>query len=125
MEQLKSTCLVSATGTGAPHETVVAQLPANIAINTRYVLPNPFGNNTPVECWAEVFANNKWARTGWAFANSRGYGTDASYVQGEGIVVQTGSVNVTASSVNGGGGHGVTSGIETAPCRVFVRKLEA
>ena len=59
LEQRKSTCLVNATGTGAPHETVTAQLPVNIAINSRYVLPNPFGVNTPVECWAEVFANNK------------------------------------------------------------------
>lgn len=124
LEQRKSTCLVNAVGTGAPHETVVAQLPAIIVKNTRYVLPNPYGINTPVECWAEVFVNNKWARTGFIFFNTSS-GTMASYVQGEGIVVQTGSNNVTASSVNGGGGHGVTSDAATAPCRVFVRKLES
>lgn len=124
LEQRKSTCLVNATGTGAPHETVVAQLPANIVKNTRYVLPNPFGINTPVECWAEVFVNNKWASAGFIFYTTSS-GTSASYVQGEGVVVQTGSANVTTSSVNGGGGHGVTSEVATAPCRVFVRKLEA
>lgn len=124
LEQRKSTCLVNATGTGAPHETVVAQLPANILKNTRYVLPNPFGINTPVECWAEVFVNNKWASAGFIFYTTSS-GTSASYVQGEGIVVQTGSAKIAASSVNGGGGHGVASDIVTAPCRVFVRKLEA
>lgn len=126
LEQRKSTCLVNATGTGAPHETVVAQLPVNIAVNTRYVLPNPFGINTPVECWAEVFANGKWARTGFVVVpNSGGFGTEASYVQGEGIIVQTGGVGIAASSPSAGGGHGLSSVMTTAPCRVFVRKLEA
>lgn len=125
LEQRKSTCLVNATGTGAPHETVVAQLPANIAINSRHVLPNPFGNNTPVICWAEVFANGKWSRTGFVFATTGGYGTDASYVQGEGVVVQTGGVALLSRSIDTGSGHGIDASATSAPCRVFVRKLEA
>ena len=126
LEQRKSTCLVNATGTGAPHETVVAQLPANVAINSRYVLPNPFGSNTPVECWAEVFANNKWSRTGFIYSlNIGGYGTDASYVQGDGIVVQTGGIAVLTVSHASGSGHGISAAVTSAPCRVFVRKLEA
>lgn len=126
LEQRKSTCLVNATGTGAPHETVVAQLPVKIAVNTRYVLPNPFGINTPVVCWAEVFANGKWALPGFVFApNFGGYGTTASYVQGEGIVVQTGVNAVVTTSSNSGAGHGISDGATSAPCRVFVRKLEA
>ncbi|MGL4614696.1 MAG: phage tail protein [Shewanella sp.] len=125
LEQRKSTCLVNATGTGAPHETVVTQLPANITINSRYVLPNPFGNNTPVTCWAEVFANGKWSRTGFAFTNGGGYGTDASYVQGEGVVVQTGSNAVLGRSNDTGSGHDIATSVASAPCRVFVRKLEA
>ena len=127
LEQRKSTCLVNAIGTGAPHETVVAQLPANILKDTRYVLPNPFGINTPVECWAEVFANGKWSRTGFVFGDPSGYGADASYVQGEGIVVQTGGVALLADSAMTGGGHGVAGAVsvQSAPCRVFVRKLEA
>lgn len=128
LEQRKSTCLVNATGTGAPHETVVAQLPANITVNTRYVLPNPFRNNTPVICWAEVFANGKWSRTGFVYANSSGYGADASYVQGEGIVVQTGGAGLLASAKDIGSGHGIPPSTvigTSAPCRVFVRKLEA
>ena len=129
LEQRKSTCLVNAVGTGAPHETVVAQLPANVAINSRYVLTNPFGINVPVECWAEIFANNRWARTGFMYgsngSSSGGYGTTASYVQGEGIVVQTGGNAVLTTSSTSGSGHNIAAVITSAPCRVFVRKLEA
>lgn len=124
LEQRKSTCLVNATGTGAPHETVVTQLPGNIQVSSRYVLPNPFGVNTPVECWAEVFANNRWSRTGFVLSES-GYGASASYVQGEGIVVQTGGNSLVATSALSGSGHGISGGVASAPCRVFVRKLEA
>lgn len=127
LEQRKSTCLVNATGTGAPHETVVTQLPANITVNTRYVLPNPFGNNTPVICWAEVFAGGVWAQTGFIYTSgsSGGFGAKASYVQGTGIVVQTGANRLITTSANQGGGHGGSLDVATAPCRVFVRKLEA
>ena len=129
LEQRKSTCLVNAVGTGAPHETVVAQLPANVAINSRYVLQNPFGINVPVECWAEIFANNRWARTGFMYGSngtsSGGYGTTASYVQGEGVVVQTGGNAVLTTSSTSGSGHNIAAVITSAPCRVFVRKLEA
>lgn len=126
LEVRKSTCLVHARGTGAPHETVVSQLPSAVVANSRYVLPNPFGNDTPVIVWAEIFYTNKWANSGFVFAQG-GYGTVASYVQGEGIVVQTGSSDVASTSANIGGGHGtpvLPNLIGSAPCRVFVRKLE-
>lgn len=129
LEQRKSTCLVNAVGTGAHHETVVAQLPTNVAVNSRYVLPNPFGINVPVECWAEIFANNRWARAGFMFGvngtSSGGYGTAASYVQGEGVVVQTGTHAVLITSSASGSGHNIAAVITSAPCRVFVCKLEA
>lgn len=128
LETLKSTCLVNATGTGAPHETVSATLPANIAINTRYVLLNPFGVNVPVECWAEIYWNGRWASTGWVYAtttSSGGYGVNASYVQGEGIIVQTGNIALVATrAYEGGGGHGNTTLTVSAPCRVFVRRID-
>ena len=129
LEQRKSTCLVNAVGTGAPHETVVAQLPANVAVNSRYVLPNPFGINVPVVCWAEIFTNNRWARTGFMYGSngtsSGGYGTTVSYVQGEGVVVQTGGNAVLTTSSISGSGHNIATVITSAPCRVFVRRLEA
>lgn len=127
LEQRKSTCLVNAVGTGAPHETVVTQLPVNITINGRYVLPNPFGNNTPVSCWAEVFINNKWADPGFVYdtTGGSGCGTKATYVQGEGVVVQAGNTRVSIASIYSGGGHASAATFNSAPCRVFVRKLEA
>lgn len=126
LEARKSTCLVNAVGTGAPHETVEAQLPANVTKNSRYVLPNPFGNNTPVDCWAELFINGNWAKVGYAYEpSSGGYVTAASYVQGKGIVVQTGGSAVASTSANTGGGHGTATTTASAPCRVFVSKLEA
>lgn len=122
-----STCLVNAAGTGAPHETVVTQLPASIVKNSRYVLPNPFGASTPVECWAEVFFNGVWSRAGFIYSSGSdaGAGTEASYVQGVGIVIQTGSATVITQSWRAGGGHGATTDAVSAPCRVFVCKLEA
>lgn len=128
LEQRKSTCLVNVTGTGAPHETVVTQLPANIAVNSRYVLLNPFGINTPVECLVEILLNGIWADPkfgGNAGTGSSSYGVAATYAQGVGIVVQTGRTGVCVDSAMAGGGHGVTGITASAPCRVFVRKLEA
>ena len=127
LEQRKSTCLVNAAGTGAPHETVVTQLPASIVKNSRYVLPNPFGASTPVECWVEVFFNGVWSRAGFVYSSGSdaGLGTEASYVQGVGIVIQTGSATVITQSWRAGGGHGTNTDAVSAPCRVFVRKLEA
>lgn len=129
LEQRKSTCLVNAIGTGAPHETVVPQLPVNIAVNSRYVIPNPFGNTTPVVCWVEVFVNNKWSDPGFIYADGTGaytysHGVTGNYVQGEGIVVQTGLTGVCMRSNLAGGGHGATADIAAAPCRVFVHKLD-
>lgn len=117
-----STCLVNAVGTGAPHETVASQLPANVVPNSRYVLPNPFGNNTPVIVCAELLLPDGWAASGYIYVNG-GYGTTAHYVQGVGIVVKTGGIKVFYAE--GGGWH--TSNVidaTKAPCRVFVRKLE-
>ena len=125
LEQRKSTCLVNATGTGAPHETVVSQLPANISINTRYVIPNPFGNNTPVQCIAEVNQGGKWFATGWIFTGSGVvYGVSAGYVQGEGVIVQTAKNYLSGYGNDSGGVGGQPEAATSLPCRVFVRKLE-
>ena len=131
LEARKSTCLVNATGTGAPHETVSAALPANVTINTRYVLANPFGANVPVLGWVEIYYNNKWSKPGFVFDSNGGYGTAVNFVHGEGIVIQTGTFALlsTVSSYDGGG-HGntatmnIASNITSAPCRVFIRRID-
>lgn len=124
LETRKSTCLVNTVGTGAPHETVVSQLPAAVTKGSRYVLPNPFGNNVPVDCKAEIFANGRWGETGWIYTQS-GYGTKALYSQGEGIVIVTGSGYVCGGGNDAGNNLNVQSAMTSAPCRVFVRKLES
>ena len=125
----KSYCLVNALGTGAPNELVSAALPANITINTRYVLTNPFGANVPVICWVEIFANGVWSDPGYIYdtGSSKGTGVAANYVQGSGIVIQTGGMALmTTSSALSGGGHGATGlTVTSAPCRVFIQKLGA
>ncbi|WP_052181487.1 hypothetical protein [Plesiomonas sp. ZOR0011] len=122
----KSTCLVNAVGTGAPHETVVSQIPSTISNNTRYVIPNPFGNNTPVMCTVELLFNGKWIDPGWAYVSSSAvYGVRAGYVQGEGIVIQSGKNYLIGAAADLGGLGGGTNPATSAPCRVFIRKLEA
>lgn len=133
LETRKYTTLIPATlPAGAPHdthETVETQLPTTISNDTRYVLPNPFGANARVQAIAELYVNGKWAEPGWDGNTGTGalaYGVRATYVQGEGIVVQTGATTVIVASKLGGGGHGYSgASLTSAPCRVFVRKLEA
>lgn len=124
-DNIKGACLVNAIGTGAPNEVVSSALPANIAVNSRYVLTNPFGQNVPVECFAEVFFNGVWSDPGWLFGTTVASGTKATYVQGVGIVVQTGPYAVCDKSNLAGGGHGQNSSYTTAaPCRVFIRRID-
>lgn len=133
LEQRKHTTLIPVTfPSGAPHdkhETIVSQLPANVEANRRYVLPNPFGVNTRVSAVLELYVNGRWAEPkmdGLSGSGIAAYGAYATYVQGEGIVIQTGSTAVLVVSNQTGGGHGYTgASLTSAPCRVFVCKLEA
>ncbi|MBP7547013.1 MAG: hypothetical protein KA754_03580 [Corallincola sp.] len=131
LEARKFTTLIPATyPSGAPHdthETVDAALPASLAPNNSYILTNPFGINTRVDVVAEIWWNNRWAECGSASSTTGGLGTKATYVQGVGIVVQTGRVMVATNSPDGLGGHGVSSpnaALSSAPCRVAIRKWE-
>lgn len=121
---IKTTCLVNALGTGAPNEAISSSIPANIAVNTRYVLPNPFGINTPVTCVVEVLSNGKWANPGWAFTGVGAvHGVCAGYVQGEGVIVQTAKNYLLGSAADIGGLGGGMSAATSLPCRVFVSKM--
>lgn len=126
LEQRKSTCLVNATGTGAPHETVAAQLPATVGPNTRVVLPNPFGNNTPVKVEVQAFLAGKWGKTGFIFYGGAGLGIYGGWVQGEGIIVQSGAYTASNSATTGGL-HNHTGGNITTPLpvRVFVTREDS
>lgn len=105
-----------------------------MAKNERKVIANPFGDNTPVEVVAEVQLTTtvgtgglKWANSGWIYTTSGGYGVLASYVEGEGIVVQVGSFSMTNIPANTGSALQVTATTATTglPVRVHVRKITA
>lgn len=98
--------------------------PATVAINSRYVMPNPFPG-FQVVCVAELFIDGTWGDTGWAYSSGvgGGYGTKASQSSSDGIVVQTGA---SAVSAKGGNTGGIFPSHVTTPtqCRVKVWKLK-
>ncbi len=109
---LDHVCIIKGTSTGAPNEIQDVNLggvEGTPAVNTRYVLTNPFGINTPVIAMVETLMEGVWAEMGW-FYSGGGYGVKASYVQGSGIIVQTGSIHTGYTSSGIGGGHGATGG---------------
>lgn len=62
----------------------------SLAKNTRALYDNPFGNDTPVLCWAEFYHPTllQWVSASpvWTASNS-GYGLQAAYVAGSGIAI--------------------------------------
>lgn len=102
-----------------------AAAPANVAVNSRYVMPNPFPGHH-VFCIAEVQVGGVWGESGWVYSSSSsgGYGVKASQSSTEGIVVRTGSIAVASTGADSGGSF-TTVAIQTpVPCRVKVWKLK-
>lgn len=102
-----------------------------MSLSQRKVMPNPFGVNQPVEVVAETRRTDlstlpqpRWAEPGWIYA-SGGYGVKASYVEGEGIVVQCGSFSLGNTSAQTGSAHQITdvAVANNLPVRVHVRKI--
>ncbi|MGL4868780.1 MAG: pyocin knob domain-containing protein [Aeromonas veronii] len=122
LNSVKAICIVNAVGTGANNEIIDSNLPVKLSSNSRYVLTNPFGINIPVVCIAEVKADNgKWASAGWIYDANGSTGVSVSYVQGEGIVIQTGTYGVHNNSNVMGTAHNNNDGRYTnMPCRIFV-----
>ncbi len=122
-------CLIRGDSTGARKEiqtsTIGNDQQGTISTGRRYIIPNPFGINTPVIVQVEIFANNRWAKTGHQtnVNTGAGIGVDSSYVQGEGIIIQTGSGGLILNSLNMGGGHGTNIAVNSARCRVHVWKV--
>lgn len=104
-----------------------AAAPGNVAVNSRYVMANPFPGSH-VLCIAEVQVAGVWGESGWAYSSSStgGYGVKASQSSAEGIVVQTGVIATVATGRDSGGSFSFTTGaIQTSvPCRVKVWKLK-
>lgn len=105
-----------------------------MALSERKVMDNPFGINQPVEVVAEIQRTDlsslpqpRWGETGWIYANGGGYGVKASYMEGEGIVVQCGNLSMGNNSTQTGSPHQITStaNVNNLPVRVHVRKITA
>lgn len=124
-----ATCIVNASGQAAAagfvRETVSATMPANIAINTRYVFANPIGTNKPVRCTAYLYVNGKWSTLDSSMAAiSTGYGVGAFYVYGEGIILQTGRTALMSVSTDTISGHANTAAsVTSAPCFIHVEAI--
>jgi hypothetical protein len=125
----QATTLVNAAGQAAAlgfvRETVSATLPANLAINTRYSITNPFGATVPVKCTLYLYVNSKWSEVdGSMAALSTGYGAKAFYVPGEGVVIQTGRTGLMSVSTDTLSGHAnTTATITSAPAVVHLERM--
>lgn len=105
----------------------------NIALGQRIIYENPFGNNTPVICLAEVQAStisNKWINTGQTYASGTSiWGLRAGYKEGEGITLVTGSTGWIIGSGNGTGNSATEAAspnyVAPSPVRIHVWKITA
>lgn len=97
------------------------------ALNSRTVLPNPFGNNVPVWCMCEIFhaTLNKWVSTPWTYVTTS-LGTLATYSEGEGIVIRTAQSAYVQGSSNSGSNQEFANDYKTpSPMRIHVWKVTA
>lgn len=105
----------------------------NVALGQRIIYENPFGNNTPVICLAEVQAStisNKWINTGQTYASGTSiWGLRAGYKEGEGITLVTGSTGWIIGSGNGTGNSATEAAspnyVAPSPVRIHVWKITA
>lgn len=100
--------------------------PANVAVNSRYVMPNPFPGYH-VLCVVEIKpAGFEWGEPKFVTGTTgAGFGVRAS-VYSDSMVIQTGGGGLYAYSNVDGNPWGISSGTlnSVAPCRVKVYKLK-
>lgn len=93
------------------------------ALNSRTVFPNPFGNNEPVWCMAEIFhaTLQKWVNTHWIWTNGGMFGSLAAYAEGDGIVLRIGNLGFVAGSGSSGATQEFSANYSTpSPMRIHV-----
>lgn len=82
-----------------------AVAPANISINSRYVMANPFPGKHVV-CIAEVLYDGNWGDAGWMYSNGEGgRGVRANMLGLSNIVVQTGRTHLLTGAMDSGSPH--------------------
>ncbi|WP_313135529.1 hypothetical protein [Stutzerimonas nitrititolerans] len=102
--------------------------PANAAVNSRYVTPNPFPGHCVI-CVPELLVDGKWGDPKWVYmGNGVSTGVRVSQLDDDSIVTQTAiTVLMPTLSREGGDPFGRTAGagnITTAPLRVKVWKVK-
>lgn len=102
----------------------------NLALGARTVLANPFGNNTPVNAWCEIFhaTLQKWVTTPWISSGSSAatYGTLAAYVEGEGISLRAAPQAFVAGGVVGGSSVDFAANYATpSQIRIHLQKVQS
>lgn len=114
-EQVSATIIYPNGGTAAA--------PANVAINTNYVLANPFPGFSVI-AEAQLRVGGVWASTGFVYVSSGGLGVGAGQISDTQIGVQTGSYGLCGAARAAGSPNGaITQDIITpTPCRVKVWK---
>lgn len=103
-----------------------AAAPANVSINTRYVMTNPFpGSNVIVS--AEILTGGAWGPAGFIYA-AGGIGVAAhhyGYPSTDSIVITTGGIGLLSTGFNSGSPHTTAVNVTTPlPCRVKVWKVK-
>lgn len=97
------------------------------ALNSRTVIGNPFGNETPVICIPEIFhaTLQKWVAISWIYSgSSESTGLVAWYSEGEGIVLNTGNRAFLRNSSWTGCSQPISSDYTTlSPVRINVFKV--
>ncbi len=121
-------CIIQGETTGAPNEiqnTNLGNSTGIVSTNTRYVLSNPFGENTPVIAIAEILMSGEWSYAGVHTSANSAWLVECTYRQGTGLIVQTGRNGVlpALSSIGGDGFGRSGASITTARCRVHVWRV--
>lgn len=106
------------------------EAPANVSINTRYVMANPFLGE-PVIVVAEILYDGIWGDAGTIYSSftgsDGGYGTRAHHIlETDAIIIQTGRRAVMYKlSTDAIGAHGstTTGHLTTAPCRIKIWRI--
>ena len=130
IEQVNTDMLARDTATNARIDYALITTTTNPVLNSRTVFPNPFGNDTPVMCLAEIYhaTLQTWIVSPWfsGGTSSASIGLAAAFHGGEGIILKTGSSAFIASAPYSGASVDVPANYTTpSPIRIHVWKVLA
>lgn len=98
-----------------------AESPANITINSRYVMNNPFPGYH-VDCVVEVMVDGMWGTPNLIYESGM-QGTCVAMLDDNEIVVKTGSTYIMGMPATAGTPFPSGGNLTSAPCRVKVWKI--